>query len=1188
MKKIQKIKFNIILFILIILFFQNLISQNKILNGDFGICRQPEFTIYATVKAVSIPFEGITSPKPGYEYPLNRVGQIQNGAYWRFYQNGNNPTINRNIAYITKIGNDEGNINPFMDFGHCAAKEYPQDNITETWGFAKYLIIYTAQQVSSPFNSYTFKFYINSLDSKYDDFDHGGYGADLYVSFEPITEENIPRIRFYKKNPVDQTIGYVYITDTVNGEATKEYKVWEVVPQTPVTPTKNFFAKTTPFPICPELIHYQQDRELELGTDVTLNGVYPNAGENDIYGYNTINLLDEWSYNYYTNPPIIPGSNVTGKTYVTPATYYEDEYYNKEYGFRLNVKTDNKITIINDHRLWVSGYNELTNNYYYGDTICFSPGSKLVLESYAQLNACFGGKIIDSSSNITWNQNAFMRIYPKSEIEFSLNENIIYNGGHIEVDGNGTYKVCDNSTVTFDRAGTYLKLNQNSKIILGENAKIEFKNGAYLLANGATFTSISGSTNYQGLIFEDAGALTKIENCTFNNAITPIKIINTSAGAGLAKEIKNNIFNIPVASTSAAYCIYAENVFNILIQNNTFNMQTSGTTVGVFIKDYFNYTSQTEEESNNTYNLNIVNNSFNNGRTSLVLVSLASSEIPFYVAYNNFTNTNSSYSLIGRMISGDIKGNTFSNNQQLGAVHLIQSSPNLLNNNIYSGDLNIFAESNSFPRMAPLINSNNEKIWIGGINQLSSSNSFNIIMNYSRIELDYGQNLFYSTYPNYNLYGGVSLTPDQTYYIRDNCFNNSNIPETHLWYAGNQNISVIPYFDGSTFNCNSNITSSFNNICIDKGFNILDTVSISVNTSSIILENEEVLYNQASYLKLTNKFVNAIQIYKNLINNFTSGKYLNNSLYDIFQCYQALDTLDSPAFRNNLYGELKTFLEEKINSENYDYDFDDIAFNFSLMCSSNMANYIIAADGFEFIALNNPDPIICLYASWDYLIVQDLINSSGGERGGYTYNNKYFIKELRDNTALTKQDPIINKIKKSYNKKKKEIEANLEIEIKKNEKNSEIVKEKIKLVKDNENKIRLKALTNIRINKSLSVSDREKRFIDDVLLNTYSNTKKSVVTDNGLIIPKTYSLSQNYPNPFNPVTNIKFENPKGGMVTLKVYDMLGREAKTLVNEIKQTGSYTVIFDASTLSSGIYFYKLTAGDFVQVKKMVLLK
>ena len=60
------------------------------------------------------------------------------------------------------------------------------------------------------------------------------------------------------------------------------------------------------------------------------------------------------------------------------------------------------------------------------------------------------------------------------------------------------------------------------------------------------------------------------------------------------------------------------------------------------------------------------------------------------------------------------------------------------------------------------------------------------------------------------------------------------------------------------------------------------------------------------------------------------------------------------------------------------------------------------------------------------------------------------------------------------------------------------------------------------------------------------------------------------------------------MVTLKVYDMLGREAKTLVNEIKQTGSYTVIFDASTLSSGIYFYKLTAGDFVQVKKMVLLK
>ena len=95
-----------------------------------------------------------------------------------------------------------------------------------------------------------------------------------------------------------------------------------------------------------------------------------------------------------------------------------------------------------------------------------------------------------------------------------------------------------------------------------------------------------------------------------------------------------------------------------------------------------------------------------------------------------------------------------------------------------------------------------------------------------------------------------------------------------------------------------------------------------------------------------------------------------------------------------------------------------------------------------------------------------------------------------------------------------------------------------------------------------------------------------LVTENGL--PKEYNLFQNYPNPFNPVTNIQFDLPKEGLVTLKVYDLLGREVKNIVNEFKQAGSYIVSFNGSRLSSGIYFYRLEAGDFVQVKRMVLIK
>jgi hypothetical protein len=90
------------------------------------------------------------------------------------------------------------------------------------------------------------------------------------------------------------------------------------------------------------------------------------------------------------------------------------------------------------------------------------------------------------------------------------------------------------------------------------------------------------------------------------------------------------------------------------------------------------------------------------------------------------------------------------------------------------------------------------------------------------------------------------------------------------------------------------------------------------------------------------------------------------------------------------------------------------------------------------------------------------------------------------------------------------------------------------------------------------------------------------------IIPKEYSLSQNYPNPFNPVTNIKYQLPKDGFVTLKIYDITGREIAKLVNEQKPAGNYTVAFNGSNFASGVYFYRIQAGDFVQVKKMVLIK
>jgi hypothetical protein len=92
----------------------------------------------------------------------------------------------------------------------------------------------------------------------------------------------------------------------------------------------------------------------------------------------------------------------------------------------------------------------------------------------------------------------------------------------------------------------------------------------------------------------------------------------------------------------------------------------------------------------------------------------------------------------------------------------------------------------------------------------------------------------------------------------------------------------------------------------------------------------------------------------------------------------------------------------------------------------------------------------------------------------------------------------------------------------------------------------------------------------------------------GINVIKTYALDQNFPNPFNPTTIIKYQIPKAGNVLLKVYDILGSELVTLVDEQKSEGRYEINFDASKFASGVYIYRLNVNDFVNVKKMILLK
>jgi hypothetical protein len=92
--------------------------------------------------------------------------------------------------------------------------------------------------------------------------------------------------------------------------------------------------------------------------------------------------------------------------------------------------------------------------------------------------------------------------------------------------------------------------------------------------------------------------------------------------------------------------------------------------------------------------------------------------------------------------------------------------------------------------------------------------------------------------------------------------------------------------------------------------------------------------------------------------------------------------------------------------------------------------------------------------------------------------------------------------------------------------------------------------------------------------------------------PKNFNISQNYPNPFNPSTKIDFEIPVNGNISIKLFDISGKEVATIVNENKQAGYYTVEFNASNLSSGTYFYRITSDNngisYINTKKMLLIK
>jgi hypothetical protein len=250
--------------------------------------------------------------------------------------------------------------------------------------------------------------------------------------------------------------------------------------------------------------------------------------------------------------------------------------------------------------------------------------------------------------------------------------------------------------------------------------------------------------------------------------------------------------------------------------------------------------------------------------------------------------------------------------------------------------------------------------------------------------------------------------------------------------------------------------------------------------------------------------------------------------------------------------------------------------NLKIYSEAADSNFDAAIANLDYILTHSNNSYEIFYSMQDKLNILSLLDSNylpGGDNLNQNNLNQMIINLLSgnnlSNSKRISENNNINRNSKEYlNIFNNQLEY---LNFKINNYNSLNIKEKQNLIN---HKILIDIMRNSYIEGIPSLSTKSKYLKDD----KYKSE----------IIPEKYSLSQNYPNPFNPVTKINFAIPKQGFVTIRLYDILGREVSRLVNEYMTAGEYTIDFNAGNLSSGIYFYRMEINGFSDIKKMILIK
>jgi hypothetical protein len=579
------------------------------------------------------------------------------------------------------------------------------------------------------------------------------------------------------------------------------------------------------------------------------------------------------------------------------------------------------------------------------------------------------------------------------------------------------------------------------------------------------------------------------------------------------------------------------------------------------------------------YTQYIYGNNFNTIGPSITAIASGSGSVPFNIDGNTFTapENQSVIAITMDNISGAVKNNFFTD--YLIALNVLSSSIDIYNNNISSNvpsSIGILGGSNS------TLNMTSGDTWLAGHNVTSytAENSYNLKVDNSCFIVNNGNNTFNINEPSnsLHLYGTMSGTEINPYYAKYNCFpvnDQGSTPTVDVIWPITNDPVIFSFYSPECYWDNIGDAMVIN---IAPGIN--DTIYARLGGSGGAKSNSIIVTVKSMYDSI------CLDMRKR---NYVSVKNKCRNLLDIFpDSTQSLDAVSKLYTSSTLSdtsissrSELKTYYETIMLNNSTNLSLMKKAYYYTQKCKVLLKQYSSAMAGFQQIIESNPYSYEALVAQWDYMATHLLDSLSGGAVMGDGDDDKYDNENDDRKPKLTKEqkkfvrETTTTLFQDERKKADKRID-DLTISAKREDK---------KAKKELEQTKTLKEATVLKHPKNVN---EYIKIVNEDISKVFGGEKRNTITETKFI-PQTFELYQNFPNPFNPVTKIKYDIPKTSKVKLIIYDILGREVITLINnEFKEAGRYIAEFNAGSFASGVYFYRIEMGDYTICKKLVLLK